>query len=149
MITNKPQTNRTYFRTIRVEGQPGPDWEVELFLDRNLIDYTHTDQSGSYEFLVDINYGASLITIKMYGPNGEIKTEEQYVRVPYNIIPKNTVEYTVTVGEGQSLSLNRKYAQAIAYYGLTNKLTVGLSGDAPLDKFDDEPFSFAGDYLVT
>jgi len=145
MITNKPQTNRTYFRTIRVEGQPGPDWEVELFLDRNLIDYTHTDQSGSYEFLVDINYGASLITIKMYGPNGEIKTEEQYVRVPYNIIPKNTVEYTVTVGEGQSLSLNRKYAQAIAYYGLTNKLTVGLSGDAPLDKFDDEPFSFAGD----
>lgn len=144
MITNKPQTSRTYFRTIRVEGQPGPDWEVELYLDRNLVDYTHTDQSGSYEFLVDINYGASLITLKMYGPNGEIKTEEQYVRVPYNIIPKNSLEYTVTFGEGQSQSLNRKYAQAIAYYGLSNKLTIGISGDAPIDRFDDEPFSFAG-----
>ncbi|MCK4825511.1 hypothetical protein KA005_57720, partial [bacterium] len=145
MVTNKPQTQRTYFRTIRVEGHPGPDWEIELYLDHNLVDYTHTSQSGLYEFLVDINYGASLITVKMYGPNGEIRNEEQYIRVPYNIIPKNSLEYTVTIGERQSLSLNRKYVQAIAFYGLTNKLTVGVAGDAPLDHFDDEPFSFAGE----
>lgn len=132
MVTNRPQTQREFFQTITLDGYLGEGWEVELYIDGNLADYTFTDGNGEYRFDVDLVYGASMITLKMYGPNGEYRTEEQYVRIPYNLIPSGQIEYTVAGGQTNVPEQYDSYANAAAYYGLHSRVTVGLSTDMPL-----------------
>ncbi|HVP07029.1 MAG TPA: hypothetical protein VMS71_04235, partial [Candidatus Acidoferrum sp.] len=140
VVTNRPQIQRTYFQTINLTGKLDPGWEIELYVDNKLTDWASADEKGEYDFNLDIVYGSSLITLKMYGPNGEIRTEEQYVRVPYNLVPKKKLEYTVAGGSGTMLATTGTYAQASSYYGLFNTLTVGASSDLPVgSKVGEKP----------
>lgn len=145
MVSNRPQVQRQYFQTINLEGAPGPGWEVELYVDNKLTDFMYTDQSGAYRFNLDIVYGSSLITIKMYGPNGEIRTEEQYVRIPYNLIPKNAFEYSLAAGRSTSTREDGSFGQATLAYGLLSNLTVGAAADVPFVPDDTTLPLFAGD----
>ena len=131
-FTNKPQIRRKFFQTINLSDYIGQDWEVELYIDNRLVDFTRTNESGRYNFNVDIYYGASLITLKKYGPNGEIKIEEQNVKVPYNLIPKQEFEYTAAIGRDDNLYTGGLYGQANCYYGFTSRITAGLNFDVPL-----------------
>ncbi|MCP4568766.1 MAG: hypothetical protein GY841_14405 [FCB group bacterium] len=131
-LTNRPQVRRKYFQTIDLSGNLGEGWEVELYVDNRLIDFTQTDNSGEYNFNLDIFYGASSIILKMYGPNGEIKIEEKDVKVPYNLIPKGEFEYLTTVGFAENQLESGFYTQTGCYYGITGKLTTGVSVDIPL-----------------
>jgi len=137
-LTNQPTVNRKFFQTVRVSDYVGEGWEVELFVNNQLKDFTHTDQSGRYDFLVDVNYGSSYIILKMYGPGGELRTEEQYIRTPFTLVPKNTVEYTAAAGEQRYSVDRRRYAQANSYYGLLNNLTLGVNVEMPLGSPDEE-----------
>jgi hypothetical protein len=145
MITNRPQLQRTYFQTVNVTGKLDPGWEVELYADGKLIDFAEADQTGEYHFTVDIDYGSSDLQLKMYGPNGEIRTEERHVRVPYTLIPKRQFEYTVSGGQDAQLGLNNWYSQATGYYGITNRVTVGVGSDFPISGAKNEKKLFAGE----
>ncbi|MFZ5980224.1 MAG: hypothetical protein ACOYVF_06285 [Candidatus Zixiibacteriota bacterium] len=138
-VTNKPQVQRKYFQTIQLSDHLGQGWEVELYLNNKLVDYAFTDQNGNYNFIVDIYYGSSRMMLKMYGPNGEILTREEFVKVPYNLIPQNTVEYSL--GAGKTSNINEEdnwYSLADGYYGILRNLTVGASADLPLNGAEDE-----------
>ncbi len=100
MVTNRPLVQRTYFQTVNLAGTLQPGWEVELWVDNKLVDFVTADQQGNYSFNVDINYGTSVVTLKKFGPNGEIETEDRQIQVPYNLIPRHTLEYTVSAGRG-------------------------------------------------
>ncbi|RKX26651.1 MAG: hypothetical protein DRP45_03025 [Candidatus Zixiibacteriota bacterium] len=146
LVTNRPQIAREYFQTVEVAGHLGPGWEVELYFNNRLADFALTDESGSYSFSVDIYYGMSEVTLKMYGPNGEIRTESRFIDVPYSLIPIGAVEYTVAAGANQSnLNDPRSYVQAGAHYGLSERITVGVSSDLPVDARDAEKAIVAGD----
>lgn len=141
-VTNRPQTQRTFFRTVTIEGHLGEGWEVELYIDQKLTAFMYTDENGRYEFNVDLYYGASVVTLKMYGPNGEIRTEEQYIRVPYNLIPERTLEYALLVGRPPHDTISAWYGQANAFYGINRRLTTGLGIDIPLGSQAEEPPAF-------
>lgn len=138
ILTNKPQIQRRYFQSVNLSGNPGAGWEVELYINNRLTDFAYTDQNGEYNFLVDINYGSSRVLLKMYGPNGEFQTEEKYVNVPFNLIPKKSFEYTAALGTSKTTNQGEKVAQGMAYYGIFNNLTAGLSADIPFgaDKYE-------------
>ncbi|MEW5796889.1 MAG: carboxypeptidase-like regulatory domain-containing protein [Candidatus Zixiibacteriota bacterium] len=141
LVTNKPQIRRKYFQTIQVGGQPGPGWEVELYVDGRLVDYQETDASGRYDFNVDVYYGASNVEIKRYGPNAEIETEEQHFRIPFNLIPRNEIEYSAAIGQGRGRDNGRSFVEASAYYGLMSRVTAGVSADVPTDPLENQtPF---------
>ena len=135
-ITNRPQVRRKFFQTINITNYIGAGWEVELFVDNKLTDYMYTDADGFYHFSTDIYYGSSHIELKMYGPNGEYTTEEQVVRVPFNLIPHKEYEYSLSVGEAYFDQVKRNYIQANSFYGLLDNITVGLSSDIPLSGID-------------
>lgn len=140
LMTNKPQVRRKYFQTIDLSGELGEGWEIELYVDGRLVDFIYTDENGNYNFNVDIFYGASTITLKMYGPNGEYKTEELNVRVPHSLIPKGEFEYSLAAGNAQTRGQNRFYSQSGCFYGLDHRLTIGIEADIPLDAaYDEEP----------
>ncbi|MBI5267869.1 MAG: hypothetical protein HY851_11620, partial [candidate division Zixibacteria bacterium] len=132
LITNRPQVQRTYFQTVNLSGPLEPGWEVELYADGKLLDYAEADQGGGYHFNVDVNYGASDLELKMYGPNGEIRTEQRHVQVPYTLVPKKQFEYASSVGMDMVTPGQRWYAQTNGYYGVINRLTLGLGTDIPL-----------------
>jgi len=130
-VTNRPQIRRQYFQTIHMSDQIGPGWEVELYVNNRLIDFVYTDENGGYSFDVDIEYGTSRVLLKMYGPGGEIETEERTLTVPFNLIPGGTFEYTAAAGIDDTPLGDRKYGQVEAAYGLNRNITIGLSADIP------------------
>ena len=132
LVTNRPQVRRKYFQTIQLSGNLDEGWEVELYVDQRLTDFCHTGQTGEYNFNVDIYYGASSITLKMYGPNGEFKTEELDVKVPYNLIPKGEVEYAAAIGQADGQMERGVFSQARCFYGITTRLTAGINADFPV-----------------
>ncbi len=139
MVTNRPQVQRRYFQTIDVTGNIGEGWEVELYINNRLTDYVYTDFTGDYNFSVDIHYGMTELMLKMYGPNGEMQTERRYVGVPYNLIPHKTFEYALAVGATDDYVTRRNYGQAGAFYGLTDRATLGFTSDIPLSPGEEEP----------
>jgi len=145
LITSRPQVQRKYFQTIDLSGNPGEGWEVELYINNQLADFAYTDHTGGYNFVVDINYGVTEIILKMYGPNGELKTERQYIGVPYNLISEKSYEYTLAIGKSDGIDSNNEYLQASGLYGLSDKSTVGLSSDLPLSSKDGEMSTVAGE----
>ena len=149
-VTNRPQVQRKFFQTVRVNDFVGEGWEVELYVNNKLTDFVYTDQSGEYDFLVDVYYGATRIMLKFYGPNGEIRTEEQYVKVPYNLIPKNDIEYSFSMGRTRNAATDATFAQGSAYYGIFSGLTAGVNAELPIASADTTEFSMAAvvDYQV-
>jgi hypothetical protein len=148
LLTNKPQVHRTYFQTIELSDNIGRGWEVELYLDNRLVDFTQTDETGRYHFNLDVVYGASTVTLKMYGPNGEIRTENTHIRIPYTLVPKGEMEYTVAAGRTAGYDDKKPYAQAHTYYGLTRKVTAGISTDIPLQSKENEEPVVVGEVTV-
>ncbi|MCJ8273124.1 MAG: hypothetical protein MJK04_27450, partial [Psychrosphaera sp.] len=68
--------SRSHARNFQVEGLPG--WEVELYRNDQLIDYSKLDERGQYTFdSIDIDTGFNDYKARLYGPNGEIK-EQHY-----------------------------------------------------------------------
>ncbi|MBD3258690.1 hypothetical protein GF377_09680 [candidate division GN15 bacterium] len=142
MVTNKPVVQRKYYQTVQLRDYVGSGWEVELYVNGQLTDFMFTDADGEYNFLVDINYGSSQIELKMYGPNGEIRTEEDFIQVPFNLVPKDVFEYTVAAGRGRGAFGDQWYVQGGGYYGIINNVTAGLSGEYLLGaETDDEALS--------
>lgn len=138
VITNRPQARRKFFETIEVSDFVGEGWEVELWVENKLTDYVITDHTGTYSFFLDTHYGATTIDLKMYGPNGELKTVRREIRVPYTLIPKNTVEYSLGAGQSAGYGEKSLYAQGTGYYGIFTNLTAGINIDAPIATDEDE-----------
>jgi len=138
MATNRPLKTREKFETVNISGQIGTGWDVELYINNKLSDFTTTDEYGNYNFLIDVSYGTSRIMLKMYGPNGEIETREEFISVPYNLIPKGEIEYTASAGMVETREGNKKYLQGSGYYGITSNLTAGAVIDFPLQGEDGE-----------
>ena len=132
-VTNRPLVQRRYFQTISLSDFVGEGWEVELYVNNRLTDFTVTGEDGEYNFLVDVYYGSSRIMLKFYGPNGQIRTEEQYLKVPYTLIPEGTFEYTVATGLGKYSEEGRKFIQGSGYYGALPSMTIGLSAEAAMN----------------
>ncbi len=144
-ITNKPLVQRKFFESVNLSGDLGANWEVELFVDGRLKDFTTTDAEGRYDFNLDVFYGASVIELKMYGPNGETRTEERYRRIPFNLIPRGNLDYDFGVGEQDRFDTSRLYSNGSVSYGLTSKITLGAGVDFPITPRADEIALFAGE----
>ncbi len=133
LVTNKPQIREKYFQTSTIEGvAPGENWDIELYINNVLVDYTRTDQSGMYTFLIDIEYGSTRTMVKKYGPNGEIEIDEKFITVPHTLLKKNKIEYTLAAGMQSSRVEAKKYVAGNFYYGLFNSLTFGINTEAPI-----------------
>lgn len=123
-FTNTPTTLRRSFGTFVLSDVTEPGWTVELYINQVLIDYTKADPSGFFTFQVPIIYGNTMVTFRFFGPWGEERFKEQRISVPYNFLPKNELEYVLSLGvleDGQKT----RYSRADLKYGLGNRITVG------------------------
>lgn len=122
--TNTPTSFRKSFGSYLLSDYTEPGWTVELFINNVIVDFTTADASGFFSFEVPLVYGISEITLKFYGPWGEERVREQTLNIPYNFLPKGTMEYNVSSGIVRDTS-NALYTRTEAGVGLHRNLTVG------------------------
>jgi hypothetical protein len=123
-LTNTPTTFRRSFGSYTLSDRTEPGWIVELYVNNVLVDYVKADASGFFTFEVPLVYGNSMVKLKFLGPWGEERTREQNISIPFNFLPVNTMEYTVSGGIVED-SLQSRYSRASVNYGLTRSLTIG------------------------
>jgi len=123
-IRNTPTTLRKASGYYTITDHTEPDWNVELYINNVLVDYTKADASGTYQFKVPIVYGYTTLKLKFYGPLGEERTEERMINVPYTIMPKGEFEYGLSGGVLQD-TLSSRFGRAEFNYGLTRTFTIG------------------------
>ncbi|PAM94542.1 hypothetical protein B4N84_12105, partial [Flavobacterium sp. IR1] len=97
-VSNSPMYNRRSFGTYSLNDYTEPRWTVELYVNNILVDFTEADASGFYSFEVPLMYGNTAVSLRHYGPWGEERIEERVINIPYNFVPKNEVEYTLSAG---------------------------------------------------
>ena len=123
-LTNTPTSYRRSFGSYTLSDKTEPGWVVELYVNNVLVDYVKADASGFFTFQVPLVYGNSIVRLKFYGPWGEERIREQNINIPFNFLPENTMEYTVSAGIVED-SVGSKYSRASINYGVTRRLTVG------------------------
>jgi hypothetical protein len=127
-FTNTPTTYRRSFGTYRLSKITQPGWTVELYVNNVMVDYTKADASGFFSFDVPLVYGNSIVRLRYYGLYGEERTSEENITIPFNFLPKNELEYTVSVGMVEDAG-HSQFAKATFNYGLNRKVTLGAGSE--------------------
>lgn len=154
-LTNTPTSFRKFFGTYTITDYTNPNWIVELYINNVLVDYKQADASGFYAVEVPLIYGSTEVELRFYGPWGERQTEKKYIKIPYNFIPKNKLEYNVSGGYVRDDSAT-KFSHGELNYGLSRNMTIGggveyLASvhDGKLMPFAKTSISLAGRMLIT
>lgn len=130
-LTNAPPISRKILGGYKIFDQIEPNWEVELYVNNEMIAYTRANESGYFEFEVPLLYGSNFITLKYYGPSGEIKTSDRVIQVPYTFLPAGEFEYYLSAGREKTDRRNL-LSEASFNFGITSFLTLG-GGNSYID----------------
>ena len=130
-LTNAPPVTRRIQGGYKIFDQIYPNWDVELYVNNEMIAYTRANESGYFEFNVPLLYGSNFITLKYYGPSGEIQTSDRVIQVPYTFLPKGDFEYYITAGR-QKYDINNLLSEASFNWGITDFMTAG-AGNTYID----------------
>ncbi len=123
-VSNTPTTCRRSYGTYTLSNKTEPGWLVELYINNVLVNFMKADASGFYTFEIPMVYGSSEVKLRFYGPWGEERTSEQFINVPFNFIPKQHLEYSVSGGIVDDATKSR-FANAKLNYGVSRHFTVG------------------------
>src|SRR5437868_7955029 len=123
-VTNAPTTYRRSYGTYTLSNRTEPGWIVELYINNVLVNFMKADASGFYSFEVPMVYGSSVVKLRFYGPWGEERTSEQYNIIPFNFMPAQQFEYTVSAGI-VSDDDKSKFGRVTMNYGLSKRITIG------------------------
>jgi hypothetical protein len=123
-VSNTPTTFRRSFGTYTLSDKTEPDWLVELYVNNVLVNFTRADASGFFSFEVPMVYGNSVVRLRFFGPWGEERTREQNLSIPFNFLPKNKLEYTLSGGIVDDKS-NSRFTRTQFNYGLNKRITIG------------------------
>jgi SPOR domain len=132
-VSNQPLTVRTLFGSYLIRAKTDSNWDVELYLNGQLVGYRRADSQGRAEFSVPLVYGTSFIQLKYYGPNGEFREEDRRLQIPFTFVPAGVVNYTVSAGKLNNTDYNLLSGNVI--FGLTDWLSdkIGMDYvDSPL-----------------
>jgi hypothetical protein len=154
-ISNSPFQNRRSFGTYLLSDYTNPRWTVELYVNNVLVEFTQADASGFFAFDVPLMYGNTAVRLKYYGPYGQERIEERIINIPYNFVPKNELEYTLSAGVVEDESMHR-FSRINLNYGLSNSVTIGAGAEyfsGVIDKkvmpFVNSSVRFASNFLFS
>lgn len=92
--TDKNRTSE--FDVITVEGTGPIGWEVELYRNAELLDFTVVDDRGEYRFEdVQLNFGNNQIRRILYGPQGQIREVVDNYVFGSNMLKPGTFDYSI------------------------------------------------------
>jgi hypothetical protein len=122
-VTNSPFVRPAFFDQDVLRGDLPPGWEIELYRNGQLVDYTQSEIDGGYQLLTPLDYGPNPLELRAYGPSGQVQTWERTVPVGSDRLPPGLFEYGVAAGECWD-RLCDATANLDLHYGVSNTWTV-------------------------
>jgi hypothetical protein len=123
-ISNTPTSGRRSYGTYTLSNKTEPGWTVELYINNVLVNFMKADASGFYSFEIPMVYGSSEVKLRFYGPWGEERVSEQFINIPFNLIPLRQFEYSASGGIVADDAKSR-FASAKFGFGLSRRFTFG------------------------
>lgn len=137
-INNSPNTVRKASGYYTINEYTEPNWDVELYMNDVLVDYTVADASGLFVFKVPNVYGYTTLKLKFYGPLGEERMDERTMNVPITFMPAKKIEYSLSGGLLEDGEENR-FGRGNFNYGVNRFITLG-GGVEYLSSITNTPF---------
>lgn len=97
-LSNAAYSFKKTFGTYVIQRHTEPNWEVELYLNGVLVNFTTADINGNFSFEIPLIYGNSTVLLRYYGPWGQESVEEIDMNIPFSFTAQGHVEYTTTAG---------------------------------------------------
>ena len=95
IFTNDKGRANSEFDRITIDGVGVPGYEVELYINNQLLDFSVIDDTGVYEFEdVEISYGNNRIRVVLYGPQGQIEERVENVVFNSNMVKPGEYRYS-------------------------------------------------------
>ncbi|HKJ69445.1 MAG TPA: hypothetical protein VKA68_15920, partial [bacterium] len=139
--------NRDILNSPTITGVTTADSEVELYRNNRLIDYTTATENGEYSFTFPLTYGSSQISLKIYGPTGEVEEVSRRIQIPFTFLPKGSVYYHVNAGRLDNLykpwHLRRFRSNASVSVGATNWFTGTLGANYIQEENGEIPYFYS------
>ncbi len=95
--TRRPMLFDTYILRDRCE----PGWQVELYINNQLIDQEIADANGDFSFSIPISYGNTNIELRYYGQKGEFISKRDVYKVPSEYLIPGEFKYNLSYGESR------------------------------------------------
>ena len=100
LVTNRPTDRPEQFDRVRFEGDLPAGWDAELYRNDQLVAFAGEGASGRYAFRdVPLQVGDNRFAVVLYGPQGQVRREEQRVRVGADSIPRGRTYYWAGVNQ--------------------------------------------------
>ncbi|MFH0991049.1 MAG: hypothetical protein V1799_13655 [bacterium] len=126
-LSNEPTEIRRFFAFYQIEKILSPGWDVELFLNNQLVSFAKLDSAGKYATEIPLGYGSNQLELRYFGLKGERGVETRRIDIPMSLLPARELIYALSLGE-VSYSGTRM-AQGNLMYGLTDFLTTTVGVD--------------------
>lgn len=123
-------------KTIDIVGPLQDGWQVELYLNNQLIGYRQNGEAGQYNFpSIPVSYGLNVFKLVFYGPYGETRTETKRYYSGTSPVSKGEIGYNISAYQpyrylfenNEPFLYKGKDIPVIdmtSYYGATDNLTL-------------------------
>jgi hypothetical protein len=141
-ITNVPLDAPQTFDRTTFRGDVPAGWEVELYRNGQLFNYSEAATNGRYEFRdIPLIFGLNNFEIIAYGPQGQIKKEQRSISVGPQAVPPGQFWYSagayeagrnlITLSDvGRVPNIRGARGFASVQYGLSSKTTLSLNAES-------------------
>ncbi|MCK4705264.1 MAG: hypothetical protein KAT90_07290, partial [Gammaproteobacteria bacterium] len=116
----------------RFVGALLPGWEVEIYHNNSLIGYQAAPVDGLYDFQdVPLLFGNNHFRLVFYGPNGQVREQEQRFQLDQSLTRKGVHNYHLTASDDE----DGGERVTVQYdYGLSKNISTSFNYvDIPLD----------------
>lgn len=138
-FTNSKEKFSNEFDLITIDGIGTPGYEVELYVNNQLIAFTDVDDSGYYSFEeVQITYGNNRLRTVLYGPQGQIEERVESYFYNANMVQEGKYEFSggiidarkdlIPIDERPENRPTGLAANLYGAYGVSQRLTAFASG---------------------
>jgi hypothetical protein len=131
-VSNYPLGRQVEYDKRRFRGRLLPGWEVELYQNNALIGYQNSPVDGLYDFPdIPLLFGKNHFRLVFYGPQGQIREEDEHYNVNQSLTKKGEHYYFATSTSDEDGG-NRTTAQYD--YGITENISSSFAlVSIPLD----------------
>lgn len=137
LISNFPLNQQAEYDRHRFRGNLLPGWEVELYHNDRLIRYQSQPVDGQYDFDdVPILFGSNYFRLVFYGPQGQVREQEESFELGQSLTPEGKHYYRVLASDNEEGG----YRATGQYdFGITEKISASFFGASiPLNTSDSD-----------
>ncbi len=139
LLSTFPVDRGSNFTTETIEGDLQPGWTVELYREGSLLDFKENNGTGRFNFEnVPLVTGDNQITLKFFGPQGQVRETTRRVRIGAQMAPPGKLWSNLSfIQQGETLFLEEKNigeneSQGLriageGYLGINKQLTLASS----------------------